>query len=228
VEAHLHALTSALDGGDWSDSHPGRFTPRERAPGTHWIGDWVGPRRGEEKDSQPLPGLEPPSSSLGLLNGLFPLLFSKKLCMHLSILPYVLHAPPIFHLYLITCLMKSANYEVPRYANVFSLLPFPLSGPNFVLQTPSILPRHEYVSNAYLNTKLWRRIGGVEVSLHESLTSALDECEWSDSRPGHITRGVSAHSTHWTEGWADPRGGPEAMVIKNPTDVPAGNRTPAV
>jgi hypothetical protein len=23
---------------------PGRFTPRKRAPGTHWIGGWVGPR----------------------------------------------------------------------------------------------------------------------------------------------------------------------------------------
>jgi hypothetical protein len=23
---------------------PGHFTPRERAPGTHWIGGWVGPR----------------------------------------------------------------------------------------------------------------------------------------------------------------------------------------
>jgi hypothetical protein len=30
-------LTSALDGGEWSVSHPVRFTPRERAPGTHWI-----------------------------------------------------------------------------------------------------------------------------------------------------------------------------------------------
>jgi hypothetical protein len=39
-----HYLTSALDGGEWSASRPGRFTPRERAPGTHWIGDWVGPR----------------------------------------------------------------------------------------------------------------------------------------------------------------------------------------
>jgi hypothetical protein len=35
-------LTSALDGGEWSASRPGRFTPRERAPGTHWIGGWVG------------------------------------------------------------------------------------------------------------------------------------------------------------------------------------------
>jgi hypothetical protein len=41
-----HSLTSALDGGEWSASRPGRFTPRERAPGTHWIGDWVGPRAG--------------------------------------------------------------------------------------------------------------------------------------------------------------------------------------
>jgi hypothetical protein len=39
-----HSLTSALDGDEWSASHPGRFTPRERAPGTHWIGGWVGPR----------------------------------------------------------------------------------------------------------------------------------------------------------------------------------------
>jgi hypothetical protein len=36
--------TSALDGGEWSASSPGRFSPRERATGTHWIGGWVGPR----------------------------------------------------------------------------------------------------------------------------------------------------------------------------------------
>jgi hypothetical protein len=39
-----HSLTSALDGGEWSDLRPGRFNHRERAPGTHWIGGWVGPR----------------------------------------------------------------------------------------------------------------------------------------------------------------------------------------
>jgi hypothetical protein len=39
-----HSLTSGLDGGKWSASHPGRFIPRERALGTHWIGGWVGPR----------------------------------------------------------------------------------------------------------------------------------------------------------------------------------------
>jgi hypothetical protein len=41
-----HSLTPTLDGGEWSASRPGRFTPRERAPGTHWIGGWVGPRAG--------------------------------------------------------------------------------------------------------------------------------------------------------------------------------------
>jgi hypothetical protein len=39
-----HSLTSALDVGEWSASRSGRFTPRERAPGIHWIGGWVGPR----------------------------------------------------------------------------------------------------------------------------------------------------------------------------------------
>jgi len=41
-------LTSALNGGQWSASRPGRFTPREITPGTHWIGglrtkNYVGP-----------------------------------------------------------------------------------------------------------------------------------------------------------------------------------------
>jgi hypothetical protein len=41
-----HSLTSALDGGEWPASHPGRFTPVERDPGTHWIGGWVGAAAG--------------------------------------------------------------------------------------------------------------------------------------------------------------------------------------
>jgi hypothetical protein len=32
-------LTSALVGGEWLASRPGRITP-----GAHWIGGWVGPR----------------------------------------------------------------------------------------------------------------------------------------------------------------------------------------
>jgi hypothetical protein len=39
-----HSLTLALEGGEGSASRPSRFIPRERPPGTHWVGDWVGPR----------------------------------------------------------------------------------------------------------------------------------------------------------------------------------------
>jgi hypothetical protein len=39
-----HSLNTTLDGGEWSASLLSRFTPRQRAPDTHWIGDWVGLR----------------------------------------------------------------------------------------------------------------------------------------------------------------------------------------
>jgi hypothetical protein len=45
VDVQIHIfLTSALVGGEWSASRPYRFTPKERAPSTHWIGGWVDPR----------------------------------------------------------------------------------------------------------------------------------------------------------------------------------------
>jgi hypothetical protein len=45
VDVHTHLfLTSALVGGEWSASRPGRFTPRERASRTLWIEGWVNPR----------------------------------------------------------------------------------------------------------------------------------------------------------------------------------------
>jgi hypothetical protein len=62
-------LISTLDGGEWSASRPGRFITTERAPCTHWIGSWVGPRTGLDavvykKIACPLPGIEHrPSSS---------------------------------------------------------------------------------------------------------------------------------------------------------------------
>jgi hypothetical protein len=34
----------AVIGGMWSAPHHIDFIPRERAPGTHWTGGWVGPR----------------------------------------------------------------------------------------------------------------------------------------------------------------------------------------
>jgi hypothetical protein len=39
-----YSLTSALDGGECSALRSGLLTPREKAPGTHWIGVWVGLR----------------------------------------------------------------------------------------------------------------------------------------------------------------------------------------
>jgi hypothetical protein len=36
--------TSKLNGGEWSDSSTGHFTPREGAHFTLWVGGWVGPR----------------------------------------------------------------------------------------------------------------------------------------------------------------------------------------
>jgi hypothetical protein len=44
IVSAMHSLTLALDGGKWSASRPGHFTPTERDPGTHQIGGWVGPR----------------------------------------------------------------------------------------------------------------------------------------------------------------------------------------
>jgi hypothetical protein len=47
VDVKIHILlTSALVGGEWSASHPCRSTPGKRAPVTHWIGAWMGPRTG--------------------------------------------------------------------------------------------------------------------------------------------------------------------------------------
>jgi hypothetical protein len=45
---------------------PRRFTPRERTPGTHCTGGWVGPRAGPDTEARgkirsPLPGIEPRS-----------------------------------------------------------------------------------------------------------------------------------------------------------------------
>jgi hypothetical protein len=63
VDVYIHIfLTSSLAGGEWSASRPGRFTPRERACGTHWTGAWVDPGAGledvEKRKFLILPGLE--------------------------------------------------------------------------------------------------------------------------------------------------------------------------
>jgi hypothetical protein len=47
VDVYIHvSFTPAQVGGEGSASRLSSFTPGERAPGTHWIGGWVGPRFG--------------------------------------------------------------------------------------------------------------------------------------------------------------------------------------
>jgi hypothetical protein len=67
VELQCYAfLTSALNGGDWTASCTGRFSPGDRYNGNHWIGGWVVPRAGidryggcgEEKNALPLTEIE--------------------------------------------------------------------------------------------------------------------------------------------------------------------------
>jgi hypothetical protein len=77
-------LTSALDGGEWSASRPGRFTPGERAHGTHWIGGWVGPRAGldaaEKIKFSPQPGFEPRPAAI------------PTACVHVEVINYAMRA----------------------------------------------------------------------------------------------------------------------------------------
>jgi hypothetical protein len=55
-------LTSALVGGEWSTSRPGRFTPS-----THWRGGWVDLRAGLD-DLEKRQFLTPPGLELRLLS----------------------------------------------------------------------------------------------------------------------------------------------------------------
>jgi hypothetical protein len=64
VHVWIHIfLTLSLAGSELSASRPCRFTPEERAPGTHWIGGWGGGGRAGQDDVEKrkfvtLPGLE--------------------------------------------------------------------------------------------------------------------------------------------------------------------------
>jgi hypothetical protein len=63
VDAYIHVfMTTAVVGGEWLASRPDRSNPGEKAPGTHGIGVWVGPRtdldKMERKNILPLLELE--------------------------------------------------------------------------------------------------------------------------------------------------------------------------
>jgi hypothetical protein len=64
VEVQLHALLdSALDGNNWSASQNGLFVTGERAAGSDWIGDVMGPnarlKASEKRENIFPPGQEP-------------------------------------------------------------------------------------------------------------------------------------------------------------------------
>jgi hypothetical protein len=54
-------LTSALVEGEWPASRPRHFILKEKGPGTHWIGGWVGLAASlgdvQKRKSLTLPGL---------------------------------------------------------------------------------------------------------------------------------------------------------------------------
>jgi hypothetical protein len=63
VDVYIHIFFNyALAGGEWSASRLGHFTPKERAPGTRWIGGCVDPKTGlddvEKRKFLPLQGLK--------------------------------------------------------------------------------------------------------------------------------------------------------------------------
>jgi hypothetical protein len=67
---------------------------------------------------------------------------------------------------------------------------------------------------------------GMEMYDHAFLTSALGG-EWSASRLGRFTPGVTTPETRWIGGCVGPRAGRDA-VAKIKSHAPPGNRTPVV
>jgi hypothetical protein len=59
-----------------------------------------------------------------------------------------------------------------------------------------------------------KKNGGMEVWLHEFLTSVVDGGEWSASRPGRFTSRERAHGTDLMGGWVGPRDGLDAVAKK--------------
>jgi hypothetical protein len=61
----------------------------------------------------------------------------------------------------------------------------------------------------------------VEVQVHIFLTSALDEGEWSASRPVRLITDERAPGTHWIGGCVDPRAGLDDLKNKKFLTLPA-------
>jgi hypothetical protein len=57
VQIHIF-LISVLVGGEWPASRPGRFSPGERGPGTHWVDPRAGLEDMQKWKFLPSPELE--------------------------------------------------------------------------------------------------------------------------------------------------------------------------
>jgi hypothetical protein len=95
VDVQIHVfLTSEVIGGEWSASRPCRLIPGERAPVTHWIGGWAGPRAGlddvEKRTFLILPVLElRPLGRPARSQSLYRLSFPGSRCILLYIMYYI-------------------------------------------------------------------------------------------------------------------------------------------
>jgi hypothetical protein len=147
TELYLHAfLASTLDEGEWSASRPSGFTPKERAPGNHWIGGWMGPEPVWARwwrEFQPLPGLEPwssspkpsaiPLSSHGSPFNICNVVFPNGCKLHtglsdignLSLIKKQTNACPIGF---ISCITPNTAFNI--FSTLYTLLFLPLVSPN--------------------------------------------------------------------------------------------------
>jgi hypothetical protein len=85
VDVWIHViLTSALVGGEWSASRPGRFTPGERAPGIYWIRGWLGYRvifdQGVKRQEHEAGHSDPSSAEVKNGGAIPPLLHTSSWC----------------------------------------------------------------------------------------------------------------------------------------------------
>jgi hypothetical protein len=149
-------LTSALDGGEWSASRPGRFTPTERAPDNDWIGGHYG-RGGEQKNSQP-----PQEGNSHSGNKIPRLLWNPKIYYRVhnnpSLVPILTQLNPVHPLLIKnveTCVsiskrrysshpvkettVSKAWYIHDKQATDVDLITLPLSATNYRFQSRSLL-----------------------------------------------------------------------------------------
>jgi hypothetical protein len=157
-----HSLTSVLDGGEWSASRPGRFTSRERAPGTHWIGGCVGPRAvldavvkrkfpSPRRESNPRTPIDFPGTHFNII--LSPMPKSSKRCLRFRfsipntwfiLVTFVvcnsLNVTVGLYLFLIFLSLTLLLNHIPVPSYTFILLPENPDSPTF-LCTPSEVTR---------------------------------------------------------------------------------------